>query len=141
MKLNRVFSFVLLVAILGGITAIAYMVNKGTAEKFTEFYILNTTGEAAAYPSELEVGKPAQVILGIINREQEATSYRVEIKVGNVKTGELGPIFLEHNGQLERKVSFTADKLGKNQKVEFILYRQGQTGVYESLYLWVDVIG
>lgn len=139
-KLNWTLSIVLLIVILGAIAAVIYVVNKGTAETFTELYILNTKREAAGYPSELEVGKPAEVILGIVNREQETATYNVEIVVDGVPVGELGPIVLEHNGRTEQKVSFTADKLGENQKVEFLLYRQGQTEVYVSAYLWVDVI-
>jgi uncharacterized membrane protein len=30
-------------------------------------------------------------------------------------------------------------KVGDNQKVEFLLYKQGWNGVYQRLHLWVDV--
>ena len=139
-KLNRALSFLLLIAILGAIGGGVYLVREGTGETFTEFYVLNVRGKASDYPSEVVAGEPAEVMLGIVNREQETITYNVEIRIDGVKTGTLGPVSLEHGSRSEQIVSFTAEKPGAHQKVEFQLYKQGQTGVYETLYLWVDVI-
>jgi uncharacterized membrane protein len=38
-------------------------------------------------------------------------------------------------------VGFTPHKAGDNQKLEFVLYKQGEDKPYRSLYLWVDVKG
>jgi len=138
-KLSWALSAILIIAVLGAIVAFVFVINEEPREKFTEFYILSDSGKASGYPADLEVGSPAEVILGVVNREQEPASYIIEIRIDGVKIGELGPIVLEHNGKSEEPVSFTADKPGEHQKVEFILYRQGQAEADESLHLWVNV--
>jgi uncharacterized membrane protein len=69
------------------------------------------------------VGEEGKVMVGIINREHEPVTYRVE--VGGVKNNEVGPVMFEHNEGWEDIVSFTLDRVGDKQKVEFLLYRQG----------------
>lgn len=138
--LNKALSVVLVVVVLGAIGALAYVVTAPKlSEKFTEFYILGASGMATDYPGQLKVGEEEAVILGIVNREHETLSYRVEVRIDGVTSNKVEPIVLEHNGKLEQTVTFTPDKPGDNQKVEFLLYKQGQAGVYESLHLWVNV--
>jgi uncharacterized membrane protein len=117
------------------------MATPKAGERFTEFYILGPGGQAVDYPEKLMVGVEAEVIVGIINREQEAMTYRVAVVKEGVEINELGPITLEHNDRFERRIGFTLDKPGASQKVEFLLYKQGQSQVYKSLYLPVDVTG
>jgi len=136
---DRVLSIILVLAILGALGSLGYTLANPGGERFTEFYILGLTGEATDYPKELAVGKEGKVIVGIINREREPVTYRVEIMIGGVKNNEVGPVTLEHDGEWEKIVSFTPDRAGDKQKVEFLLYRQGQSGVYQRLHLLVDV--
>jgi len=141
-KLSKTLSIVLGLIILGAIAALIYVVAVPAPEdSFTEFYILGPGGEAADYPAQLKAGEEGAVIMVIVNREHEMASYRVETRIGGVTRGELGPIMLEHGGRFERFVSFTLEKPGTEQKVEFLLYKQGQSGIYESLHLLVDVAG
>lgn len=137
---DRALSIILVIAILGAIGALGYVIATPKAgEKFTEFYLLGLSGEAADYPKELAVGEEGEVIVGIINREHDSVTYRVEIVIEGVKNNEVGPVTLEHNEKWERIVGFTPNRAGDNQKVEFLLYRQGQNEVYQRLHLWVDV--
>ena len=46
---------------------------------------------------------------------------------------------LEPDQKWEEEVRFTPGRIGNRQKIEFLLYRQEQDEVYESLYLWADV--
>jgi len=85
------------------------------------------------------VGEEERVIVGIINREHETATYRVEVAIDEVKNSEVGPVALDHDGKWEEIMGFTPGKAGDNQKVEFLLYRQGQNEVYQRLHLWVDV--
>jgi len=141
-KLSKTLSIVLGLIILGAIAALIYVIAVPAPEdSFTAFYILGPGGEAADYPAQLKAGEEGSVILVIVNRERETASYRVEIRVDGVTEGELGPIMLEHGGRFERVASFTPEKPGGGQKVEFLLYKQGQSGIYESLHLLVDVAG
>ena len=109
-------------------------------ERFTEFYILGQEGKAADYPSELVVGGEGRVIVGIINNERETVSYRVEVRIGGEKNSEVGPIMLEHGQRWEGEVSFVPQVPGENQKVEFLLYKDGEAEpCLRPLRLWVDV--
>ena len=135
----RVLSIILALAILGALGTLGYAIANPRAELFTEFYILGLSGEATNYPKELVVGEEGKVIVGIINRERESVVYRVEIMIDGVKNNEVGPMMLEYDKEWEGIVGFTPVKAGDKQKVEFLLYRQGQSEVYQRLHLWVDV--
>jgi len=66
-------------------------------------------------------------------------TYRVEVVIDGVKNNGVGPVALDHDGEWEERAGFTPGRAGDNQKVEFLLYRQGQSEVYQRLHLWVDV--
>jgi len=105
-----------------------------------QFYILGLAGKAAGYPTELVLGEEGKVIVGIINREHETVSYRLEVRINGARNNELGPIVLEHDEKWEREISFVPEKAGENQKVEFFLYLNGEAEPYlEPLRVWVDV--
>ena len=129
----------LALAILGSLATLGYiMSNPRPGEAFTEFYILGSGVKDIDYPSELMVGEE-EVLLGIINREHEAETYHVEILIEGVKNKELGPVELKPDERWEVIVDFSSARAGERQKLEFLLYRQGQSEVYQGLYLWVDV--
>ena len=137
---DRVLSITLIAAVSAAVAMLGYTISSPPAEPFTEFYILGSSGEAADYPKELVVGEEGKVIVGIINREREAVSYSLEIKINEVMNNRVEPVMLEHGEKWEEEVSFTPNRIGDKQQVEFFLYRQGQTEVYQELYLWIDVM-
>ena len=138
---NKILSVVLVIAILGMLGVLTYFIvtpNKG--EEFTEFYILGADGKAADYPKEMEVGEEGKVIVGIINHEHELVTYDIEVLIDGVKDSTLGPIELEHDEKWEGAASFTPDRAGDNEKVEFLLYKNGEAeSSWKPLHLWVDV--
>jgi uncharacterized membrane protein len=138
---DTVLSVVLVVAILGALGMLGYAIaTPKVGERFTEFYILGTEGKAADYPQELTVGEEGKVIVGIVNREHERVSYHIEVMIDNAKNNEVGPIELEHDEKWEGIAVFTSNEPGKDQKVEFLLYKNGEVEPsVESLYLWIDV--
>ena len=111
-KLRKTLSIFLGVTILGAVVAIVYVITVPAPNAFTEFYILNPDGKAVDYPAQLKIGEEGELILGINNLEQESVSYRVEIKIDGVATGELEPIALEHGEKFEQMVTFAPDKPG-----------------------------
>ena len=142
-RLNRVLAIVLSAFILGIIGTLAYViVTPKAGEKYTEFYVLGLDGKAENYPQELIVGEEGKVILGIVNHEHEGNLvYRVEITVDGEVNSIVEPTALANQEKWQSEVGFTPYKVGDNQKVEFVLYKQGEDKPYRSLYLWVDVKG
>ncbi len=137
---DRILSIVLIAAIGGAIGTVSYAVaTPRVGEKFTEFYVLGSEGGVIDYPAELRVGEEGRVIVGIINREYEMVNYRVEVRVDGARDNQMGPLELGHDGKWEESVSFTPDRAGNNQKVEFLLYKDGENEPYLKLHLWVDV--
>jgi len=142
-RLNRVLAIVLSAFILGVVGTLAYViVTPKAGEKFTEFYVLGLDGKAENYPQELTVGDEGNVILGIANHEHEGNLvYRVEITINGEVNSIIGPLTLPNEEKWQNEVGFTPHKAGENQKLEFILYKQGEDKPYKLLYLWVDVKG
>jgi len=145
---DKVLSVVLVVAISGAIGTLGYVVaTPKVGERFTEFYILGPEGEAANYTTELSVGEEGRVILGIVNHEQEEASYTVEVWIDGEKAklrvegedkDEIS-VGLENEEKWEKEVGFVPQTAGKNQTVEFVLYKDGKPYFEEPLYLWIDV--
>jgi uncharacterized membrane protein len=100
---------------------------------------LGEQGQAADFPRQIVAGEPAQVTIGIINREGEAHTYRVEALMGGALIGALEPARVEHNRQLERDLNFTPPTVGDTLYVEFLLYRDDDPRPYRTLRLWLNV--
>jgi len=140
-SVDKILSIILIAAILGAVGTLGYAIaTPKVGEKFTEFYVLGLEGKAIDYPRELRVGEEGRVIVGIINQEHETVNYRVEVRIDGVRNSEVGPLVLEHDAKWEEVVTFTPRKVGDTQKVEFLLYKNGQSEPYlKPLYLWVNV--
>ena len=139
---DKVLAVVLALAILGTLGVLAYSITNPFKEPLTEFYLLGLSGEAEGYPgllTPLLVGKESKVVVGVINREYEVAAYRMEVWVDGVISSQTGPITLEHDEKWEGVIAFTSDRAGDKQKVEFLLYKQGQSEAYRGLHLWLDV--
>jgi uncharacterized membrane protein len=142
-SLDRALSIVFVLIILATISALIYTVaSVNTRDEFTEFYILGQNGKAEDYPKQILSGEEAWVILGIVNHEQEKVRYEIEIKINGVRNAGLKSLVLNHNEKWEEAVSFTSNMVADNQKVEFILFRDGESEPYlKPLQLWFDVKG
>ena len=138
--IDKVLSIILIAAILGAIGTLGYVIaTPKVGEKFTEFYILGLEGQAIEFPKEMKVGEQGRVLVGIINREQETVSYWVKVTIDEITLNEIGPVALHHEDRWEQEVGFIPAQLGDNQKVEFSLYKQGQSEAYRVIHLWIDV--
>jgi len=133
-------------------------------ERFTEFYLLGTSGQAADYPKTIVMSADrvatvdygsgpvadtqARLIIGIINREQAETTYQVQLTINgqpvpiliNGQTVDtLGPITLANDEKYEQEIGFVPPATGIDQKVEFILLVGGQPYFEDPPHIWVDV--
>ena len=149
-KIDKMLSVILIISIVLAISMTVYVIaTPKEGEKFTEFYILGPNGTASDYPTNLKVGEEGEVIIGVVNHEYANVSYWLEVKLnGEVISGK--SIELMHNETWESPFTFRAKKKGKDQKLEFLLYKnpfnksvygkgENREEVYRSLHLWVDV--
>lgn len=138
-KIDRILSVILIISIVLAISMVIYViVTPKEGEKFTEFYILDPGGNASDYPTNLNVGEEGEVIIGIVNHEYAQVTYQLEVRLEGAVIGE-EYIALGHNETWERPFTFRATKAGEDQKLEFLLFKEGFDEVYRSLHLWVDV--
>jgi uncharacterized membrane protein len=138
---DRILTIILIIAVIGVIGTLSYVIaNPKTGQEFTEFYILSPEGNAETYPVELVVGEEGKLLVGIINNEYKVVDYRVEVRLDSIKYTEVGGITLGHEEKWEQNMSFIPEKAGDNQKLEFLLYKDGETEpCLEPLRLWIDV--
>lgn len=166
--LNKTLSIILAVTILGTVGVLIYTVSSPkVGERFTEFYILGLEGKAIDYPAKFTMkanrvvsvwyGDAAaavsdttgRVILGIVNQEQQKTTYSVSIQIdgqpvniayNGQNVSRLNAISLEQGEKWEGEIGFAPMHTGENQKVEFLLYKDGSNEVYNSLHLWFNAV-
>jgi uncharacterized membrane protein len=139
-KLDNTISIILLLAILGTIGTLVYVVSSPRAgEAYTNFYILGSEGMAADYPKELVLGEPVEVTIGIANHERQYTSYNVEVNIDGEKVQEIGPINLANEEESQTTLTLVPTKAGKAEKVAFLLYKVDGSEPYLTLYLWLNV--
>jgi uncharacterized membrane protein len=139
-RLYKGLTIALILAMLGSMGTLGYVMSvKEVGERFTQFYILSEEGNIEKYPEKLVVGEEARLILGVINQEREEMSYRVEVSGDGIASQEIGWLVLAYEEKWEREISFVPTRAGENQKVNFYLYKQGESEPYRELYLWVDV--
>lgn len=138
--MNRLLSIVLAISIILAVSMTAYAIAvPKQGEKFTEFYILGPNGKASDYPTNLTAGKNGNVLIGVVNHEYAKTNYRMVVKL-NGKTIKEENIALSNNEKWENAFTFNSTQKGKNQKLEFLLYKlPDNSTVYRSLHLWINV--
>jgi len=153
--------------ILAAVGMLIYTVaNPINNEKFSEFYLLGINGKAADYPIDftLQNGQVVsvqygnniipiaesygRVTLGIVNREQQQTSYTVVMQIDGTPTNiffqgsnvqNIRPIVLAPGEQWQQEIGIIPQHTGDNQEVELFLYKDGGTEAYVNLHLWINV--
>jgi uncharacterized membrane protein len=89
---------------------------------------------------ELKVGEEGRVIVRIVNHEKEGVSYWVGVRIDGVRNNEVESTRLGDEQKWEEVVGFTPNRVGGNQKVEFLLHKNGKTEPYlKPLHLWINV--
>ncbi len=138
---SKVLSGILLLTIVSMLGTLGFVIiTHGEEESFTEFYILGLSGKATDYPIDLKVGQQGKVIVGIINREHEKVSYRVEVTIDGAMNNEVKAVMLEPDEIWEAVVDFVPKVAGDDQRVEFLLFKNGEVEpCLEPLYLRLDV--
>jgi uncharacterized membrane protein len=152
-RMDKALTVILIITIFLSVAALVYViVTPKQGEKFTEFYILGPGGKAYDYPTNVQAGNQSTVIVGVVNHEYALVNYTMSISLNNtpmnnttIKDNFIYPIMsrnltLLHNETWENSVSYVLNHTGEGQKLEFLLYREGNfTSSYRDLHLWVNV--
>jgi len=137
---DKCLSFILAVAIITAISILGYAISAPmVGEKFTEFYILGASGEAADYLNELSLDMTGNITLGIVNHENQEVIYRIAVRQPGGFVEELGQVELQPEQKWEQNVVFTPANVGENQKIEFLLFKGKADKPYRSLHLFLSV--
>ncbi len=144
MKKFNVFLFVFLIAaiVIASGFIIYFYVTPQKVNEFTEFYVLNSEGQAKDYPEQATAGSQVDLIIGVVNHERQPASYMVSIVIAGKEVKRVDVGTLADQQKWEQKVSFTPEVAGKHQAVDFILYKDGGTEPYlkDPLRLYMDVV-
>ena len=139
-RLSKALTIIFGLIVLGLVVAVVVTrVFPAPEEAYTEFYILGPGGKAVGYPFEFTAGDEQSVIIGIISHERDRKTYRVDVEAGGTILAAAGPFVLDHLEKYEEPIVFTVNSAGSQQQVTFLLYKEGETEAYRSLYLPVDV--
>lgn len=132
-RLEKIAAFVLFLAI---IISAFYAITLKPREHYTEFFILNDNSKAGDYPKKLAPGQNATIIAGIINHEQAAANYRLQVDLDRKKILE-NTIELKDGEKNLQNITFKPSGSG-DQKLELRLYKDNSSQPY-SLHLYLVV--
>lgn len=139
-KLDKALSVALVLAVMGAIATLAYVIAEPKNEEaFTDFYLLGPEGMMENYPHEVVMGKEALVTVGIKNHENQQISYNVRVAFDGENAQEIGPINLTDEEEWLQKVALVPTNAGDDQKLEFLLFKGEATEPDLKLHLWLDV--
>ncbi len=138
-KTDKILSVLLILSIVFAVFTIVYTIATPKQDaKFTEFYLLGPNGKASDYPTNLSVGETGNVTVGIVNNEYANVNYKMVVKLNNQTINEEN-ITLSNGAKYEKPFTFELSESGKNQELEFLLYRlPDDTNVNRSLHLWIN---
>ena len=139
-RIDKALTVILVITIILSVSALVYVVvTPKQGEKFTEFYILGSKGKAYDYPTSVAPGQKSTVIVGIVNHEYATVNYTMQMAIQN-STLSRRIVRLDHNQTWESQVNYSLERVGDNQKLEFLLYKENNfTAPYRDLHLWVNV--
>ncbi|CAD7776845.1 hypothetical protein FHEFKHOI_02015 [Candidatus Methanoperedenaceae archaeon GB50] len=75
----------------------------------------------------MKSGAEGRVIIGVVNHEYRESTYRLVVRLNEEVIGE-ERVELGHNERWEEPFTFTATKRGKDQRLELLLYKDGEEG-------------
>lgn len=112
-------------------------------EIYTEFYLLDANGTTTSYPGTVASGDNVAFTAGVISHEENPAEYHIEVFFNNIKVNSVNTGMLAKDGKWEDVISFKAEQVGENQRVEVWLYKNDESQSYnkEPLYFFLNVTG
>lgn len=143
---RRTYQLIAAVVLFASIAVAWVLLAPAPGQRLTEFYMLGRDGRAENYPYTVTAGEPLSVTLGIVNKEQRALRYRVQIRLTDpweqgqdLTVAESGPIELGAGEVREWPVSWAMPEAGDGQTVELLLYQGNDGEPYRRLRMTIDV--
>jgi uncharacterized membrane protein len=127
-------------------TVVYFVIHPKVTERYTEFYVLGASGSLEGYPVEAIEGEPMTLILGVVNHEHEYVDYRMVRDVSGRNPVEMQRIELAHGEKWEEPITFALSLDEVNdaacflETVSFLLYKEGQSEPYRSVYLQLALL-
>jgi uncharacterized membrane protein len=142
-RLDKALTTIILVSMLVSTLTLGYLALSPKPEGFTELYILGPGGQVRDYPTQFVLGETQQVVVGVTNHENRATSYDLVVQLNDTKKATTlfsEQIALENNQTFKSSIPLKPDRVGNNMKMDFLLYRNNDySEPYRAVYLWVNV--
>ena len=138
-KTDAILTIILIITAVIAIGMIYYVITTPKiGERFTEFYVLDSSGKADNYSTELKIDQPFTYLVGVSNHEYGIVNYTVQIALDkNMLTDQ--QLSIGHNQTWERNISIVPNKKGTDMKLEFWLFKENNfTEPYRELHLWVN---
>ncbi|MFZ3170037.1 MAG: DUF1616 domain-containing protein [Candidatus Methanoperedens sp.] len=109
-------------------------------EKFTSLYILGADGKAENYLTEVSIGEPYTILVGVENYEYAPVNYTLRVNFGGKILKEY-PVILDHNNRWLNNVTVIPELAssiasGNKTKLEFELFKDNKS--YRSVHLMVS---
>lgn len=139
-RVDKVLFCFLLVLVVASTVALAYvLVTPTPVEKFTEFYLLGSGSMTEDYPQQAVVGQSILIPMAIVNHEGADNSYRVQTTIDEEVMQQIGPIEIPDGGKWEDRATITPRVADESERVQFDLYREGESVAYLTVHIWLDV--
>jgi len=140
-RANNLITVILVVFTLASALLLSYIVLT-PQPGFTEFYILDAQGKALDYPTQLQLGKSEQIVVGISNNHNKDMQYDLKVVLSNgtqQSTLYSNRLLLANKQTWEQPITLTPNIVGSDMKLQFLLYQAEETSTYKECHLWVNV--
>ncbi|MEN4017755.1 MAG: DUF1616 domain-containing protein [Methanobacterium sp.] len=136
---DKVTSIILVIFVFIALSSTAHVVfSPKESERFTEFYLLGPGGKAVDYPTNLTTGETGKVIIGVVNHENQNTTYKMVV-TSNKRIIDEQNLTLNNAEKFEMPYNFTVSDSGKKE-LKFLLYKlPDDKNAYRSLLLQIRV--
>jgi uncharacterized membrane protein len=143
-RTDKLLSVLLVLTALVLASTIAYTIaSPNSGENFTEFYLLGSNGTIGSYPTQYHLGEQEPVDIGIVNHEQQDTSYKLFVRLNDTNKSTVlysEDLSIADNQTWQKVLNVKPDRTGSNMKLEFLLYLDNNLATpYRELYLWIQV--
>jgi uncharacterized membrane protein len=139
---NNKITVMLVVFVVASALLLSYITLAPQGQENTAFYILDANGKAVNYPTQLKLGKPEQIVVGISNGQNNDMEYTLKVVLSNGT--QQSTLYSNHSiiaskQTWEQPIMLTPNISGSDMKLQFLLYRAEETSTYKECHLWVNV--